>query len=52
MIGIILSLAFGIYWNVTRGDIQGAWGVASWIVAVVALTLFLLQNWGATVGIP
>lgn len=39
---IITSLSFGILWTILRSDIQGAWGVSSWIVTTSALVAALL----------
>lgn len=43
IVGFFGSLAFGIYWNVVMKDIQGAWGVAGWMVAAIGLLLFALH---------
>lgn len=43
---MLISLVFGVVWNVKKGDIQGAWGVASWIVAFIATVTVVIQNWG------
>jgi hypothetical protein len=45
MTGVVASLVFGVYWNITQQDIQGAWGVASWITSVVPLILFAWHSW-------
>lgn len=39
---IVASLFFGIPWTVFRSDMQGAWGVSSWIVTTSALVVALL----------
>lgn len=39
---VFASLLFGILWTILRSDIQGAWGVSSWIVTTSALVLALL----------
>lgn len=40
--GIGLWLAVGVVWNVKKGDMQGAWAVASWIVSVVAIMMLII----------
>ena len=42
-LGVLGSLVFGTWWNVQMQDIQGAWGVASWIVGAVGMILFALH---------
>ena len=41
-LSIFASLIFGILWTILRSDIQGAWGVSSWIVTTCALVVALL----------
>lgn len=36
------SLLFGVLWTILQSDIQGAWGVSSWIVTTSALVVALL----------
>ncbi|KAH6613828.1 hypothetical protein C7974DRAFT_321479, partial [Boeremia exigua] len=40
---VLASLLFGICWTVVRSDIQGAWGVSSYMVTTGALILALLS---------
>lgn len=42
-IGVLASLVFGTWWNVGHHDMQGAWGVASYIIVVVNFVLFVVQ---------
>ncbi|KAK3711709.1 hypothetical protein LTR37_009486 [Vermiconidia calcicola] len=40
------SLAFVVAWACTQHDIQGASGIAAWILALSTLTFGWLQTWG------
>ncbi|KAJ4351897.1 uncharacterized protein N0V89_007241 [Didymosphaeria variabile] len=39
------SAVFGILWTIKKDDVQGAFGVAGWIVTLAALVLGALQAW-------
>ncbi|KAF2469045.1 uncharacterized protein BDR25DRAFT_289215 [Lindgomyces ingoldianus] len=39
------SAVFGIVWTVRLGDVQGAFGVAGWVVTLAGLVLGGLQAW-------
>jgi hypothetical protein len=39
------SVVFAVVWTVTRRDVQGAFGVASWVVALAGLGMGGLQAW-------
>lgn len=39
------SAVFAILWTVKKNDVQGAFGVAGWIVTLAALVLGALQAW-------
>jgi hypothetical protein len=43
---IIASLIFGICWTLMRSDIQGAWGLSSYMVTTCALIVALLSMFG------
>jgi lipid-A-disaccharide synthase-like uncharacterized protein len=45
MCGVIASLVVLVYWDVTRDDLQGASGVASWMVSAAPLVLFAWHSW-------
>lgn len=45
-LSILASLVFGIGWTLKRSDIQGAWGVSSYIVTTCALVVALLSMLG------
>jgi hypothetical protein len=42
-ITISASLLFGICWTIAKNDIQGAWGVSSYMVTTCALIVALLS---------
>lgn len=44
LLGICASLVFGTWWNVARHDIQGAWGVASWMVTAIGMISFTIRT--------
>jgi hypothetical protein len=46
IVGITISagLLFGIYWTIAKTDIQGAWGVSSYMVTSCALVVALLST--------
>jgi len=39
------SCVFAILWTVKKGDVQGAFGVAGWVVTLAGLVLGSLQAW-------
>ena len=39
------SGVFAILWTLQRGDVQGAFGVASWVVTLAGLVFGALQAW-------
>lgn len=39
------SAVFAVLWTVKKGDVQGAFGVAGWLVTLAALVLGALQAW-------
>lgn len=41
-VSVLGSLLFGVFWTILQSDIQGAWGVSSWIVTTSALIVALL----------
>jgi hypothetical protein len=43
VLGVLGSLVFGTWWNIEKEDIQGAWGVASWIAGATGMILFTLH---------
>lgn len=43
---IFASLIFGICWTLKKADIQGAWGVSSYMVTTCALVVALLSMIG------
>ncbi|KAF2876003.1 hypothetical protein BDV95DRAFT_537787 [Massariosphaeria phaeospora] len=40
------SVVFAVTWSVREGDVQGAFGVAGWVVAVAGLVVGGVQGWG------
>lgn len=50
-ISILTSLVFGICWTVIKADIQGAWGVSSYMVTTCALVVALLSMIGRSQNI-
>nr|OQO31028.1 hypothetical protein B0A51_03734 [Rachicladosporium sp. CCFEE 5018] len=44
LVGVVLSTAFGVLWTVLKGDIQGGFGVASFMLGVLALSVGALQG--------
>lgn len=47
-ISIFVSLLFGIWWTLKKSDIQGAWGVSSYMVTTCGLIVALLSMFGHT----
>jgi hypothetical protein len=43
LVFLVGSLVFGICWATIRHDVQGAFGVSAWIVALVALVVGTIQ---------
>lgn len=43
---IVASIVFGVSWTLDRDDIQGAWGVSSYMVTTCALVVALLGMLG------
>jgi len=39
------SGVFAILWTIKKGDVQGAFGVAGWILTLAALVVGGLQAW-------
>jgi len=39
------SAAFAILWTVKKGDVQGAFGVAQWVLGIAVLLVGALQAW-------
>ena len=42
--GVVASTLFGVVWTVVRGDVQGGFGVASYMLGVLVLGLGALQG--------
>jgi len=50
VIGLVASLVFAVLWAGVRGDVQGGFGVASYIVTAVAAFVALVVNRAGRVG--
>lgn len=44
LVGVVVSTVFGVVWTVVKGDVQGGFGVASYLLAVLVLGLGALQG--------
>ncbi|KAK6430517.1 hypothetical protein LTR95_013328 [Oleoguttula sp. CCFEE 5521] len=44
LVGVVFSTAFGVLWTVLKDDIQGGFGVASFMLGVLALSVGALQG--------
>ncbi|KAK6437956.1 hypothetical protein LTR95_005846 [Oleoguttula sp. CCFEE 5521] len=44
LVGVVLSTAFGVLWTVLKDDVQGGFGVASFMLGVLALSVGALQG--------
>lgn len=44
LVGVVVSSVFGVVWTVVKGDVQGGFGVASYLLAVLVLGLGALQG--------
>ncbi|RMZ68486.1 transcription factor c2h2 [Pyrenophora seminiperda CCB06] len=42
---VLGSAAFAILWTVKKGDVQGAFGVAQWVLGVAVLLVSAIQAW-------
>lgn len=49
-IAFLASLLFAVLWSTLKGDLQGAFGVASYIITAVAAFVMLVQNRAGKVG--
>lgn len=41
----LASTAFAVMWTVKKDDVQGAFGVAQWVLGIAALVVGGLQAW-------
>jgi len=44
-ISVILGIVFAICWSIWRKDVQGAFGVASYVTSVITLAVMAWQMW-------
>jgi len=44
-ISLILGIVFAICWSVWKQDVQGAFGVASYVTSVITLAVMTWQMW-------
>lgn len=44
-VSLFMGIVFAIYWSVWRHDVQGAFGVASYVTSVVTLGVMTWQMW-------
>lgn len=45
VISLVVGIVFGIWWSIRRQDVQGAFGVASYVTSVIALAVVTWQMW-------
>ncbi|KAE8452044.1 hypothetical protein EG329_002209 [Mollisiaceae sp. DMI_Dod_QoI] len=47
IVSLIVGLVFGVWWTVRKQDIQGAFGVASYVTSVITLAVMAWQMWSS-----
>jgi hypothetical protein len=50
VIFLVASLLFGVLWSILQFDVQGAFGVSAYMMAVIAILLPLLASWIEKMG--
>lgn len=44
-VSLILGIVFAVHWSIWKKDVQGAFGLASYVMSVVALAVMTWQMW-------
>jgi len=44
-VSLILGIVFAVCWSIWRKDVQGAFGVASYVTSVITLAVMTWQMW-------